>query len=392
MGKSWNVADPLSASDLNLTGHDLVAVEAGENLTAGQVVYVPLLNLQILDADADSYVAQSTPTTNYGTNTSVVTGGAGTNYEGYISFDFSNAPSSSEALAAYLMLAWNRNSDSGSGTLRRLTSSWNEGGVTWNTKPTNTSTNEVTLSGAGSSRVGHRTHECLTLYGDIQDNTNNGFYLTTSGATGTHNFDSRDHGTAYLHPRFIVWGTHADAGKAYVIDDLSDPTQRLGYMGVVVNTVTSGNTAYIMRSGKVVGLSGLTAGQRYFSTAAGALSTTESSLPVGFAFSATELWVIPPKMLPIATINLGATGATSRTSNVQMPMIPGCDWVFIQNNMEFDGNESPEYWETWLDRDDQTDATRRSDMATLSSGIISVEDWDADEPDMEVLLTLFRCY
>jgi len=390
MGYVWTAGDALSSARLNQTGRDIIEITAGENLTAGDVVYIPNYNLEVLSASADTHVASGTPTTNYGTSTTVSTGGAGSSYEAYVQFSFTTAPSATEVLNAYLLLSWNSNANTGTGTIQRITSTWAEGTVTWNTKPTSTTVNQVSITGTGTTNVGHQAFDVTTLFQDIQNNTNYGFKVTTTGATGTTSFNSKEHATTYYAPRFVVWGVDTNAGSAYKISSLTAEKQRLGYTGVVLNTVTSGSTAYVLRSGKVTGLTGLTAGTRYYSTSAGALSSTESVFPVGYATSTTELIVTPPKQLTVSSINLGSPSAAARTSSVQCPFLPGAEMCLSQNSMSGGGTEAPQYWETWFDRNNDTGTSRRSDMGDLTSGIVSVYDWDASIPTMNTSLTFFR--
>lgn len=391
MGYLWSAADAMTSERLNLTGEDFVTVEAGENLSLGDVVFVPFLNLRILEVTQDAHVLSTASGTNYGSEAKVVTGGAGGTYEAYIQFDLTDAPTSSEVIAAYLLLPWERQSDAGTGDLRRLTSSWDEGTVTYATKPTNTATNEVSITDAGSSNVGHKAYDITTLYGDIMDNTNYGFYLHTDGSTGSHGFQSKDSSEDHRRPLLVVWGIHPNAGKAYKITDPDAPTERLGYMGVVVKAATSGNDVIIAKSGRVTGLSGLTAGDRYFANSSGALSTTESAIPVGFALSTTEVLILPPSKLSVANVKLGATAGSGRTSRAEIPWIDVFDWALIQNNMNESGvSYVPAYWEVWFDRNDEAGETVRTDMVTLGSGILTVSEGDANETDFDASVTFFR--
>lgn len=94
-----------------------------------------------LSPAGDSYVNQNSPTTNYGTATSLsvrstTTGTPDTNQRTFIQFGLSSVPSSSTIQSARLRLylyqapAASRNYDA-----HRVTATWSETGITWNNQP-----------------------------------------------------------------------------------------------------------------------------------------------------------------------------------------------------------------------------------------------------------------
>ena len=97
----------------------------------------------------DASIKQYTPNTNYGTDSLIVRnkyGGGGQGiYEDdiLIKFDLSDIPSGTEIISASLNLyyyRWTENNPAGRRlNLHRITSSWQENTVTWNTRPSYTS-------------------------------------------------------------------------------------------------------------------------------------------------------------------------------------------------------------------------------------------------------------
>lgn len=88
----------------------------------------------------DSYVNNANPTTNYGTSTDLQWGQPTTNVcRSYIKFDLSSIPPASTIISATLEL--NRWAWTGGGAgepydrVYRVTSSWDEGAITWNVQP-----------------------------------------------------------------------------------------------------------------------------------------------------------------------------------------------------------------------------------------------------------------
>lgn len=82
-------------------------------------------------------------------------------------------------------------------------------------------------------------------------------------------------------------------GELYLCD--ADDTDKLGFIGFVIDDSTDGNNATLQKDGIVSGFSGLTTGSKYYlSDTAGAISTTPGTneVLVGIAVSATQLLII----------------------------------------------------------------------------------------------------
>ena len=98
-------------------------------------------------------------------------------------------------------------------------------------------------------------------------------------------------------------------GKAYLSDTGTAGDIRAN--GIVLDTVTSGNTANIQVGGNYV-TSGLTAAEVYYLGASGAVSTTRSAIEIGVATSTTNLYikVVQDDADPIGTIKHVAANIT----------------------------------------------------------------------------------
>ncbi|MDI9319307.1 MAG: DNRLRE domain-containing protein [Phycisphaerales bacterium] len=93
------------------------------------------------------------------------------------------------------------------GWIERVTGSWTELGVTWNTQPTTTTTNRAAI-GVSSSRFGWNTNvDVTTLVNDIKTSgVNNGFMLrlNTEGIYRRVTFASSDNTDSTLWPELVI--------------------------------------------------------------------------------------------------------------------------------------------------------------------------------------------
>ena len=91
--------------------------------------------------------------------------------------------------------------------IERVTSSWAENTVTWNTQPTSTSINQVPLAGTTNATLDYLNINVTTLVQDIAASpSNNGIILklATEAATNLLPFCSKDHSNPAKHPRLRV--------------------------------------------------------------------------------------------------------------------------------------------------------------------------------------------
>lgn len=151
-----------------------------------------------------SYVDDVNPTTNFGTNTYFYVGYSDESFlmYGYLEFD---TPSfgSSDVISSKLYLYRQAGTVSENLMLRRVTSSWTESGITYNSQPSNTTTNQVTYSmGTG---LGWKEIDITQLTKDILDDTNYGLRLGPAAEVDpVWNIRSDDYATTSYRPYVVI--------------------------------------------------------------------------------------------------------------------------------------------------------------------------------------------
>jgi hypothetical protein len=106
-----------------------------------------------LDATRDAPVSQASPSTNYGSNNSLIIGDfSGQDWEAFCQFDLSGIPSNANVTSVGLRFYWGASKISGTMRLRRPSSSWSEGSITWSNKPSSTSLGDYSVTAGSSSR------------------------------------------------------------------------------------------------------------------------------------------------------------------------------------------------------------------------------------------------
>lgn len=137
----------------------------------------------------DAYLASGSPSTNYGShpsiggNTWTCTGNL-CNSRGLFKFDLTSIPSgatiTNASLQLFADLNWSTSPTTGgpsnAGYLSRVTSAWSENSVTWDSQPTTTNSNQVTIPGSTSTAQNY-TLNVTSLVQDMYANTNYGFML-----------------------------------------------------------------------------------------------------------------------------------------------------------------------------------------------------------------------
>lgn len=152
-----------------------------------------------------SYVEDINPSTNYGSNTYFYVGwGDGSFFdEGYLQFDTPPFGSSS-VVSSKLYLYRQGGTTVDTLRIRRITSSWVESSVTYNTRPSYTDTN-VTSYSMGSG-LGWEEIDITQLTKDILDNTNYGLRLTNYAVEvdPPWNFRSDNYATTSYRPYVVI--------------------------------------------------------------------------------------------------------------------------------------------------------------------------------------------
>ncbi|MFN3405288.1 MAG: DNRLRE domain-containing protein [Cytophagaceae bacterium] len=169
-----------------------------------------------------------TNTTNYGHDTDLpamewtFSGSEGTK-QSLLDFDLTSIPQNAVISSAKLSLYHATGSgDDGHSTLsgsnevliRRVTSAWEENIVTWNTKPSTTSQNEVTIPASTSSTQNFPDLDVTELVKDMLDDLSGShgfmFEIKTKSYYRKMIFASGDHSNPELHPKLEITFTVPD--------------------------------------------------------------------------------------------------------------------------------------------------------------------------------------
>lgn len=201
---------------------------------------------------ADYFSAFSQPGADYGEN-------AG---EALMTFDFTDIPSGSTIVSASLDLfgrgpygvgdaASIGNVGQNDSYLQRVTSSWDESFVTWNTQPSVTTTNEVTLPASNSAVQDYLGIDVKQLVQDMVDNpiTSYGFkiVLQTEDPTRSLAFCSRDYFDSSKFPQLTITYSCTNANGISTIENDEEvivyPTLTDGMISVKVSDVNGESKA-----------------------------------------------------------------------------------------------------------------------------------------------------
>src|SRR6185436_13675532 len=211
----------------------------------------------IWTADAQGYDNENT---NYGTSPTLLvhswtTQSLADNARTLIQFNLSGIPANSTVQSAFLSLFNDPNTTwySGqhqnySGTnesfIKRITSSWSEFGVTWNSMPSFTSVNSVSVPASVSSHQDFMNLNVTSLVIDMINNPSSsfGFIMTLQNETPYKAlvFASSDHPDLSKHPRLIIFYTAPDSA----IITPAGPTAFCAGGSVLLNANTGAGLTY----------------------------------------------------------------------------------------------------------------------------------------------------
>ena len=164
--------------------------------------------------DKDAMINSAAPTTNYGSY-SYFTAARVTNikvpytYRSLIQTTLGNVPSGSKIIAANLYLDGVTHAGSNASYLKRITGSWDETTITWNTILSTTTTGQISIPASTSSSQNYIVWVKDFFQGWLDgDYSNNGLYLylqdeSVTGANALQ-FASSDYATQSMRPFIIV--------------------------------------------------------------------------------------------------------------------------------------------------------------------------------------------
>jgi len=215
---------------------------------------------------------------NYGTWDEFSTEAWTSGGESYISrslieFDLSQIPANAININAELSLFHNPAEDhsslSGSNAcyLERITSAWDQNIVTWNTQPTTTTLNSVSLAQSSSTTEDYLNIDVSTLINDIINDPSNSFGIMLKLQTEVEYrkmfFASSDHADSNIHPYIVVCydlaTTSNNCDTLIIAQDKGQDTYINGWSGHMnlnygtwdefsTEAWTSGGESYISRS------------------------------------------------------------------------------------------------------------------------------------------------
>jgi hypothetical protein len=142
---------------------------------------------------ADSWISQSSPSTNYGTDSIVkVDSKAGSNARALFRFDMPAIPAGCEVVQATLRLHAGSYKDGRTLQAMRLSSAWTESGVTWSNQPATSGVAATTVSGnVAAYREWTVTSQTAAMY----TSGNYGFLIrdaSENGGGAEHGFHARE--------------------------------------------------------------------------------------------------------------------------------------------------------------------------------------------------------
>jgi len=266
-------------------------LEAGENMSAGDAYCI--LGQEEYEATPtdDAYIKENDPNSNFGTAVELYIDSfwAGQEKQSLVKFDLSSLPT----VAEKAFIRFKSLGAPGFYTdVHRVTSSWSEGSVTWNTQPTYNGTPEIDKAWFSSS--GYIYIDITVLYNQWQAGTydNYGIILIEDGTAGAGVgvYSSEEATTAY-RPTLLVLGVNSNAGKAYKAD-ADDYSKAINFRGFVTEDVTSGNDFQGQIGGVYDGMTDLIPGYKYYLTdTAGDVDITPGTFQkeCGIATSATDI-------------------------------------------------------------------------------------------------------
>ena len=137
--------------------------------------------------------------------------------KGLIDFDLSSLPANSVITKAELSLyAYPNSADGGHSTLagsnectlQQITSDWDENTVTWNTQPTVTTVNSVTLSASLTENQNYLDIDVTKMIQEQYAHPNSNYGMMLSMDREAYHramiFGSSDHPNSELHPKLVI--------------------------------------------------------------------------------------------------------------------------------------------------------------------------------------------
>lgn len=197
-------------NDTNMTAVTIL-YSAGAKLEYAQCSFIPNI-VDTIDITVDARVKSDVPTTPGGGDTynssAYLNARLYPKQRSYILLPIDSIPANREVIYARLIMYLVSGSGTNASYLRKVTSTWTESTVTWNTQPTSTTTGQISI--ATNTTAGFKTFDVTAFVKSWYANptTNYGLLLIKQSEAlsfyGAMNFASSDYTTVSQRPRLEV--------------------------------------------------------------------------------------------------------------------------------------------------------------------------------------------
>ncbi|HET6227227.1 MAG TPA: DNRLRE domain-containing protein [Bacteroidia bacterium] len=206
-------------------------------------------------AGKDAEVSLIVPNTNYGTSEKATPYAWTQNGDLNVTrvlmqFDLSAIPLNATITSAKLSLYFNpyytgvtQHNGSNALWIQRVTSAWDEGTVTWNTQPTTTTTNQVSIAQSMSSKQNYPDMDITQLIRDMAKGSNYGFMIKLQDETPYRDvlLASSDNQDNTIRPKLVItYTTGTDVCLTLQPDSLKGKDAEVGYIVPNTNYGSSG--------------------------------------------------------------------------------------------------------------------------------------------------------
>lgn len=158
-----------------------------------------------VDVSADAMVAQSVPTTLYGSSNQLSSRGTAGTIESFLSVDLPSAPSGTVLTSAVLKLRTSTDPTAGSTdthSINLVTGSWSESTINWNNRPTTVGSLLGTLEGATAVNTAYSASLSTSALSSVLGTTQT-FRLASTGSDNVRLW-SREASSSSYRPVLVL--------------------------------------------------------------------------------------------------------------------------------------------------------------------------------------------
>jgi hypothetical protein len=289
------------------------------------------------DARIDSY----SPNTNYGTLSDFLAGswtisGNAFNVRSLVQFDLSGIPANSVINSAYLSLYFDPNntnfnhvhSGSNAAYLQRITSTWNESSVTWNSQPSATTQNQASVPVSTSGTQDYPDMDVTALVADMKNNpsTSFGFLLRmqTEQIYKGLIFCSSDNTTPAKRPKLVVTFTTCTPPNAAIT--AGGATTFCSGGSVTLNATPTGAAYSYQWTNNGINIAGATSNS-YNATSAGSYTCVVKMNSTGCSKTSNAI-IVTVNTLPSTAISAGGPTVFCTGGSVTLNVATGTGFTY----------------------------------------------------------------